>query len=170
MVIGRYFNTVVVTLRGTLDTLAATRLSATLHDLIDGQGNLTIALDLQRLDQVVPSALQVFAVAADNLERRGGSMRLHGPNGRVRKALDAVRLSRLIGDAGGIDPTTGGREAPHSLGAHAGRGARASHPAGTGRAPIDLEPSTIWSESDPSSDVATARPRPRPLGPDGERP
>ena len=63
-VIGRLHSAVVVTVQGTLDTLAATRLAATLRDLIDGQGNLTIALDLRQLEDVAPSGLQVLSVAA----------------------------------------------------------------------------------------------------------
>src|SRR5437763_877240 len=67
IVIGRFLGTVVVTLRGTLDTLAATRLAATLQDLIEGQGNLAIALDLRGLRQVAPSGLRVLSAAASGL-------------------------------------------------------------------------------------------------------
>ena len=133
IVVGRLLNTVVVTLRGSLGTHGATRLAATLQDLVDGQGNLAVALNLRGLDRVHPSGLRVIAVAATSLERRRGSLRLSAPNAQVLRALDGAGLARLVGDAG-----VGARWGRPCDGAApsiwaAAAGVRGSHPAGTGR-------------------------------------
>lgn len=121
IVIGRFLGTVVVTLRGTLGTLAATRLASTLADLIDGQGNLAVALDLRGLEYVAPSGLQVLAAAATRQEWRGGSFLLSEPNHDVVAALDGAHLSRFVGDPRQDDRTMAGARAQHPAGTSVGR-------------------------------------------------
>jgi anti-anti-sigma factor len=137
IVIGRFLTTVVVSLRGTLDALAATRLARALRDLIDGQGNLAVAIDLRGVVQVAPSGLQVLSAAAAGLERRNGTLWLSEAPAPVVRALDRANLARLICDPppcllseshGG----RGGRQAWLAWSAAEGA-ARASHPAGAGR-------------------------------------
>jgi hypothetical protein len=58
-VIGRAFGTVVVTVRGDLDAAALGRLDGVLTDLIAGQGNLAVSVDLTRATGE-PEALHAF--------------------------------------------------------------------------------------------------------------
>jgi anti-anti-sigma factor len=131
IVIGRCGGTVVVTLEGALDTLAAPLLANSLEDLIDAQGNLAVAVNLRGLDHVAPSGLRVLSGAASNLERRGGSLSLREPTGAVLRALDVAGLTRLIGHTPVTSILRRSREPSLVLGASTG--ARARHPAGTGR-------------------------------------
>jgi anti-anti-sigma factor len=121
IVIGRSLGTVVVRLAGPMDALAATRRAATLDDLIDGQGNLGIAVDLTAVRRIAPSGLRVFSAAASDLERRGGRLSLWGSRNGVLNALQHAGLGRFIGAPAG-----------RSLSHLANRRAMASHPAGRG--------------------------------------
>lgn len=76
MVIGRALGTVVVTLHGDVVSAVVPRLRAVLTDLIDGQGNLSVALDLRDVQRVDPIAMAVFAGASGSCRRRGGSLTL----------------------------------------------------------------------------------------------
>jgi anti-anti-sigma factor len=95
--IRRCLGTVVVTLVGPLDALAVTGLAATLDDLIDGQGNLMVAVDLSGVRRISPSGLQVLSAAASHLERRGGHLSLcEAPDGALH-TLQLAGLGRFIG-------------------------------------------------------------------------
>jgi anti-anti-sigma factor len=124
--IGRCLGTVVVTLTGPLDTLAVTRLAATLDDLIDGQGNLVVAVDLSGVRRISPSGLQVLSAAASHLERRGGRLSLREAPDAVLDALQLAGLGRFIG--GLIDKaerrTASGAGARSLTRAKQGRGGR----------------------------------------------
>ncbi len=120
--IGRSLATVVVRLVGPLDALAATRLAATLDDLIDGQGNLGIAVDLSAVRPIAPSGLRVLSAAASDLERRGGRLSLRGPRQGVLTAFQRAGLGRFL-------EAPAGGSLPHL----ATRRAMASHPAGRGK-------------------------------------
>lgn len=76
LAIGRALGTVVVTLHGDIVPAVVPTLRAVLADLIDGQGNLSVALDLRDVQRVDPVAMAVFAGAADSCRRRGGSLSL----------------------------------------------------------------------------------------------
>lgn len=132
IVIGRCLGTVVVTLRGTLDMPGAMRLAETLKDLIEGQGNLSIALDLRRLRQVAPSGLQVLSAAASGIERRGGCLSLSEPPDAIRRCLDGAGLTRLVAcpRTNDADVTPCGRGEEGSNGHAARASAQAQHPAG----------------------------------------
>ncbi len=132
--IGRSLGTVVVTLVGPVDTPAATRLAATLSDLIDGQGNLAIAVDLSDVRRVGPSGLQVLSDAAFDLERRGGRLSLCEARQGVLHALHLAGLGRFIG--GPIVEEAGPRASPGGSGRSSrspNRRAAPDHPAGSGR-------------------------------------
>lgn len=94
LAVGRCLGTVLVTLRGELDAFSAPRLAGVLTDLLDGQGNLDIILELGGLRTVDPCALDVLAVTADNNARRGGRLRLSRP---ARDVLDALATAGLAG-------------------------------------------------------------------------
>jgi anti-anti-sigma regulatory factor len=76
--VSRESGAVVVTVDGDLDLPRSIRLGATLGDLIDGQGNLAVGVDLRRVPHVDPRALGVFAAAARLASIRGGSLTVTG--------------------------------------------------------------------------------------------
>lgn len=75
---------VLVTVDCDLDLASSIRLGATLGDLIDGQGNLAVAVDLHRVAHVDQRALGVFATAARLASCRGGSLTVTGMPSRSR--------------------------------------------------------------------------------------
>lgn len=99
LVVGRFRGTVVVTLRGELDAPGSQRLARTLADLVDGQGNLDIVLDVGGLGRVDPGCVDVLAASADNSARRGGRLRVGRANDIVLEALATAGLAPLAGVA-----------------------------------------------------------------------
>lgn len=94
--IGRFGGTIVVTLHGDLDRSRSATLASTLHDLIDGQGNLAVVVDLRDVGRIDVSGVDVLGSAADHIGRRGGELRLGGPSGVVFDALVLSGLARFI--------------------------------------------------------------------------
>lgn len=87
---------ILVSVRGELDLASSIRLGAVLGDLIDGQGNLAIDIDLRQVTTVDPAALGVIEVANGLVGRRGGKVAVKGLRGRV--ALD--RTATAPGQSG----------------------------------------------------------------------
>jgi anti-anti-sigma factor len=110
--IERRLGTIVVTLSGTLGPLAATRLAATLRDLIDGQGNLAIDVRLAEVDRVDAPGVHVLSAAAADLERRGGRLSLCEARDGLLRALNIVGLAPVVDsplvDEAGCGPAAGG--------------------------------------------------------------
>ena len=65
---------VILTVGGSLDLAGSIRLGAALGDLIDGQGNLSVGIDLRRVMRFDPAGLGVFTVADQLARRRGGTL------------------------------------------------------------------------------------------------
>lgn len=127
VVVGRFLGTVVVTLHGHLDVAASVRMAGVLHDLIEGQGNLAVVVDLRDLHGIAGSGVDVLAAAAGTIAKRGGELRLGGPTGIV---FDALRLAGLVS----IPFEHAHRSwSPGRRSASAHRAAMARHPAGCGR-------------------------------------
>lgn len=97
IVVGRHEGTVVVTVHGVLDLVKAGQLGTILVDLIDGQGNLSIVVDLNHATAGDADSLLVFTDAAERAQRRGGSMRLNGPPPVVQNALELRGLDAFLG-------------------------------------------------------------------------
>lgn len=96
--ISRQQRAVVLAVHGTLDLAAASRIGAVLGDLIEGQGNLNVGVDLREVDQLDPAALGVFSVAAAVARRRGGELRLIGsPPGPAPWAGEIAPHAHLAG-------------------------------------------------------------------------
>lgn len=100
IVVSRAMGTVVVSVHGDLDLPASKLLGGVLGDLIDGQGNLAIMIDLRRLRRVDPAGLEVLAHAASALGAHRGSLTLHEPCAAVRDALTLAGIVGLV-TAGG---------------------------------------------------------------------
>jgi anti-anti-sigma factor len=132
--IGRSLGTVVVRLAGPMEGLAVARLATALDDLIDGQGNLAIAVDLRGVRCLAPAALEVLSAAGSALERRGGRLMLCEARGGTLGALELAGLRRFIRPrlvdverrAASVAPAPALSHPPT-------RRAAASHPAGSGR-------------------------------------
>lgn len=74
--VARSAGTVVVTVLGELDAERSKHLGGILADLIDGQGNLSILVDLHAASARDPDCLWMLTEAAERAHRRGGTMRL----------------------------------------------------------------------------------------------
>ena len=98
IVVGRYLGTVVVTVHGELDLTRAGHLGAILADLIDGQGNLSIVVDLQDATATDADSLWVFTEAAERARRRGAMMRLNEPPTPLYEALELRGLAEFVCD------------------------------------------------------------------------
>ncbi len=97
IVIGRRAGTVVVTVHGEVDMLRAGHLGHILADLIDGQGNLSLVVDLHDATASDPDSLSVFVEAVERARQRGGTVTLAEPAGRLREALQLRGLDNFVG-------------------------------------------------------------------------
>lgn len=132
LIVTRALGTVVVTVHGELGLSASAPLGIVLADLIDGQGNLAVVVELPGLERVGPAGLEVLSAAAVALERRGGQLRLRRPSPEVSDALMLAGLARLIAVPG--EPEGSGR--PSTLLRRAvAPPARIAHPAGSNLQP-----------------------------------
>lgn len=123
VVVGRFGGAVVVTLHGDIDQAASVRLAGVLGDIIDGQGNLAVVVDLHDVGWIEGAGVDVLAAAAASIASHGGELLLGGPNGVVFDAVARAGLSPIEPGHRAVSP---GR-APDGA---AGRSARA---AGTSR-------------------------------------
>lgn len=76
--VARQRGAVVVTVHGELDLACSTHLGAVLGDLIEGQGNLKVGVDLGHVTRVHPAALGVFAAGAKLARHHGGELSVAG--------------------------------------------------------------------------------------------
>lgn len=98
IVIGRYQGTVVVTVHGELDVERAEHLDFVLADLIDGQGNLSIIVDLRDVRATASDAerVEVFEDAAGRARRHHGTVSLSQPPALLREALRRRGFAHLV--------------------------------------------------------------------------
>jgi anti-anti-sigma regulatory factor len=97
--VARSAGTVVVTVRGELDAAKSKHLGGILADLIDGQGNLSILVDLHEASATDPDCLWMLTEAGERAHRRGGTMRLDAA-AEVTSALELRGLDVFIGRSG----------------------------------------------------------------------
>ena len=96
IVIGRYQETVVVTVHGELDHPRTAHLGHVLADLIDGQGNLSLLVDLHDATATAVRQMSVFADAEQRARRHGGSITLSKPPAALHDALRQQGLGHLV--------------------------------------------------------------------------
>lgn len=104
--VSRDLGAVIVTVLGDLDVPGAERLGAELADLIAGQGNMTVVVDLRHTVSIDPAGLGVFADAAELVERRGGHLTFSGASDEVYEAVAghlpaSMMTRRHVADADG---------------------------------------------------------------------
>lgn len=133
LAISRAMGVVVVTAHGHLGASDADALQAVLADLIEGQGNLKVVLDVHDVSGIDGSSLQALVGAVDAAAQLGGELTFADPNETSIKALVAVGL----GDAITLDRNYSLRalaSVPPGQGYPAARRASmAEHPAEAGR-------------------------------------
>ena len=95
VVIGRALGTVVVTVHGTLDGHAAQALEALLRDLVDNQGNRSVAIDLRAAFGAHPAVVDVLAAVTSSARRRGSSLWLHEPPPELYGCMGASAITAL---------------------------------------------------------------------------
>jgi anti-anti-sigma factor len=95
LVVGRALGTVVVTLEGELNLAGCEVLENVLTDLIEGQGNLTVAVDLSKAI-VEPEALMVFIDTARQARRVGTTFVLKEPPTDTHEALRSGGFDDLV--------------------------------------------------------------------------
>ena len=79
----RRHGAVLVTVHADFDLACSSRLGAALGDLIDGQGNLNVSVDLRRAATIDPAALGVFAAGEKLARHHGATLTVSGlPSGR----------------------------------------------------------------------------------------
>jgi anti-anti-sigma regulatory factor len=97
--VSRYQGTVVVSIHGDLDGPRCGDLGYMLADLIDGQGNRSIIIDLRDATATDPQRLTVFTDAAARARRRGAVLRLDG----APAFLEALRQHGVEPVLGSVD-------------------------------------------------------------------
>jgi len=92
----RALGAVVVRVEGDLDAAAAGELQTHLAELIEGQGNLDIILDLSGLTSFDATGVEVFLDALGRLRQRGGELTLSAPSPVVGSLLERTGLNRQL--------------------------------------------------------------------------
>jgi anti-anti-sigma factor len=132
LAVGRAMGVVVVTAHGHLGAAESDVLQTVLVDLIEGQGNMKVVMDVRDVSGFSPSSLEVLVAATDAAAQLGGELTFSDPSDAGSRALEAVGL----GDAITLARKCGLRAlAPPPRGEGDGaarRAAMAEHPAGTG--------------------------------------
>jgi anti-anti-sigma factor len=86
--IGRSDGTVVVTLAGRLDASGTAWLDHLLADLVEGQGNQFVAIDLHGVEEADSSVLALLVAFAGRAAGHGGRIVLREPPPATREELD----------------------------------------------------------------------------------
>ena len=95
LAVGRGLGTVVVTVDGEVDLAGCELLEAVLMDLIEGQGDLAVVVDLGEA-AVEPEALMVFVAVAKHARRQGTKFLLKEPPTDTREALQTGGFGELM--------------------------------------------------------------------------
>ena len=97
IVVGRFRGTVIVTVHGPLDEPRAGDLGYVLADLIDGQGNRSLVVDLHDTSAPDHQWLSVLTDAVARARRRGATLRLNQASAGLDAALRRAGLAESLG-------------------------------------------------------------------------
>lgn len=132
----------VVTTHGVLDPNSARVLGNALLDLIEGQGNLDVVVDVADLDLSDHLCLAALAPAASAAERRGGWLTFADPSETVTRGLMLADLAGAVL----VSTDRRSRSLTPSRADASGNGARraemAQHPSGSGTTPTAINHNT----------------------------
>ena len=96
LVFGRALGKVVVSVHGPVDARTAPELRDRLRDLIDGQGNRHVVLDLRETTLVDPAGLAALVNAYKGMQRIAGELVLSGPSPDVIRAFRTAGLDKIF--------------------------------------------------------------------------
>ncbi len=96
LVFGRALGKVIVTIQGPVDAETAPELKDRLVDLIDGQGNRQVVLDLRGTTSIDCAGLSVLVDALKRIQKYAGEMVLSGPPGPVMDTLASSGLGQAF--------------------------------------------------------------------------
>ena len=96
LIFGRALGKVVVGIRGPVDAHTAPELRHRLADLIDGQGNRNLVLDLSGMTHVDAAGLSVFVDAHKRMQRIAGQLVFSGPAPSVVGAFASAGLDKIF--------------------------------------------------------------------------
>ena len=96
LVFGRALGKVIVSIHGPVDARTAPELRHRLADLIDGQGNRQLVLELSATTQVDPSGLSVFVDAHKRMQRIAGELVFSSPPANVADAFRSSGLDKIF--------------------------------------------------------------------------
>lgn len=98
-----------MTVSGSLDVDTAPELRHRLTDLIDGQGNRQLVIELHGLTSIDRAGIAVLVDALKRLQRNAGSLVLSGPPDAVVTALVAAGVEKAFATTPAwAHPTQGG--------------------------------------------------------------
>lgn len=92
----RALGRVIAHVHGVLDADTAPELNDRLVDIIDGQGNRHVIVDLSATTYVDSTGLSVLLAALRRMEENGGEIMLSGPTGDVARAFKAAGLEKVF--------------------------------------------------------------------------
>ena len=96
LVFSRALGKVVVHVHGRLDANTAPALKDRLVDIIDGQGNRQVVLDLRQMTAVDVAGVVVLTDALKRMGDYGGELLLSGPTASVEEQLRAGGLAKTF--------------------------------------------------------------------------
>lgn len=96
LVFGRALGKVIVSIQGPVDAQTAPQLRHRLVDLIDGQGNRHVVLELSATTRVDPAGLSVFVDAHKRMHRIAGELVFSSPPASVARAFRAAGLDKIF--------------------------------------------------------------------------
>lgn len=94
LVFSRALGKVIVHVHGSVDVDTAEELRDRLADVIDGQGNRHLIVDLKGMPSIDAAGCAVLVDAVKRMQRYGGEFVLSGPTIDVTHALDAAGLEK----------------------------------------------------------------------------
>ncbi len=87
---------VTVTVRGDVDVASCTVLRGLLLDVVEGQGNLSVALDLSEMTFIDSAGLSLLLDMHRLAVERGGSFVLHNARPATAKVFEIVGLDGIL--------------------------------------------------------------------------
>ena len=96
LVFARALGKVVVSIHGPVDARTAPELRDRLRDVIDGQGNRHVVLDLRGTTLVDPAGLTAFVDAHKRMQRIAGELVFSGPSPDLIHAFRSADLDKVF--------------------------------------------------------------------------
>lgn len=96
LVFSRALGNVIVHIHGVLAANSAHELKDRLVDVIDGQGNRQLVVDLRKTTRIDSTGFSVLVDALHRQRERGGDLVLSGPTTDVAQALVAAGLDKVF--------------------------------------------------------------------------